>query len=378
MRLLVASDSFKGSLTSSQVIEAVQEAANRCGEVEVRGIPVADGGEGTLESILAVLPGRKVNCAVLDPLGRSVETYFAVVGRTAIVEMAKSSGLPLLAPHERNPLLTTSYGLGQLIARALEVDEVEELIVGIGGSATNDGGLGMLQALGLRALDAANRELPFGGQHLALLRSFDVTQLHPRLKEVRIRVMCDVTNPLCGEAGASAVYGPQKGADAEMIRMLDENLRHLATCIKEILGMDVADMPGAGAAGGVGAALLAFCQAKLEPGIEVVLDLFQFDEMVQHVDLIFTGEGRTDQQTLYGKVVSGVARRARCAGKPVVCLSGSLSGDLHPLYQHGVSALFSICPGPVAEETAMTHAYEYLTVAAENVIRLWQSHKALC
>ncbi|EPZ45417.1 glycerate kinase [Alicyclobacillus acidoterrestris] len=378
MRLLVASDSFKGSLTSGQVIEAVQEAANRCGGVEVRGIPVADGGEGTLESILAVLPGRKVSCTVLDPLGRSVETYFAVVGRTAIVEMAKSSGLPLLALHERNPLLTTSYGLGQLIEGALEVDAVEELIVGIGGSATNDGGLGMMQALGLRALDAANRELPFGGHHLALLDRFDLTQLHPRLREVRIRVMCDVTNPLCGDDGASAVYGPQKGADAEMIRTLDENLHHLATCIKEKLGMDVADMPGAGAAGGVGAALLAFCQAKLEPGIEVVLDLFQFDEMVQDVDLILTGEGRTDQQTLYGKVVSGVARRARLAGKPVVCLSGSLSSDLRPLYQHGVSALFSICPGPVAEETAMANAYEYLTAAAENVIRLWQSHKALC
>ncbi|MHB1681399.1 MAG: glycerate kinase family protein [Bacilli bacterium] len=372
MNVLVASDSYKGSLSSADVIRAVQEAAARCGGVEVSGIPIADGGEGVIAAIVEPLNGRLISCEVTDPIGRKIPAHFALAGNTAIVEMAVSSGLTLLSKTERNPLYTTTFGLGELIREALDHPEVREIIVGIGGSATNDGGIGMAQALGLRALDANQEQIPFGGIHVGNIRKLDAGNLHPRLKDVTIRVMCDVSNPLCGANGASAVYGPQKGASPEMVEILDHHLRHLAVRIRADLGVDVLDVPGAGAAGGVGAALIAFCDAQLETGIDVILDLFDFEEKVQNADLVLTGEGKTDSQTAYGKAVAGVAKRAQARGKPVVCLSGALGEGLNFLYEGGVDGFFSICSGPMSEEYAMQNAYSLAVNAAENILRLYR------
>lgn len=381
MNVLVASDSYKGSLSSEDAIRGVREAASRCGGIEasgieaagieVLGIPVSDGGEGLLASVLAPLNGRLVHCPATDPLGRPLSGSWVLAGNTAIVEMAVCSGLTLLDPGERDPLRTTTFGLGELIRCALDHPDVREVVVGIGGSATNDGGVGMAQALGLRALDGAGRPVPPGGRSVGEIRELDVGGLHPRLKSVPIRVMCDVSNPLCGPDGASAVYGPQKGADPDAVRILDANLRHLANLIQDRIGVDVLGLPGAGAAGGTGAGLVAFCGARLLPGVDAILDLFGFEEKVLWADLVLTGEGRTDFQTDYGKVVAGVARRAKACGKPVVCLSGALGGRLESLYERGVDAFFSICPGPMDEEEAMSNAYPLFVDAAEGILRLY-------
>jgi glycerate kinase len=375
MKILVVSDSYKGSLSSHDVIKAVQEAATRCGNIDVHGIPIADGGEGTLAAVLNSLHGERIFCEVTDPLGRKISADFGLVKNTAIIEMAISSGLTLLTKEERNPLYTTSYGLGEMICQALDRPEVEEIIVGIGGSATNDGGIGMAQALGLRALDENHEEITFGGAYVGDIAKLDIHHMHPRLNKVPIRVMCDVSNPLCGKNGASAVYGPQKGASQEMVHLLDRNLWNVAERTRMDLGIDVLDLPGGGGAGGVGAALVAFCQANLQPGIDVMLDLFDFEEIVKDVDLIITGEGKTDIQTAFGKAVAGVARRAKPYQKTVVCLSGALGEHIEPLYQVGVDCFFSICPRPVSEEQSMTNAYSYLVDAAENIIRLFVKGK---
>lgn len=374
LKVLVASDSFKGSLSSSEIIQAVQEAGDRIGNVEVIGIPIADGGEGTLDSILDFLKGKRISCEVVDPLGRKISTYYGIAKNTAIIEMASSSGITLLSKEERNPLYTTSYGFGEMIRHALDQPEVQSIMVGIGGSATNDGGIGMAQALGLRALDRQQKEIPWGGAYLGKIETLDVQHLHPRLKEVPIHVMCDVTNTLCGENGATYVYGPQKGASPEMLPILEQNLNHLAQKINNDLGIEVLGLPGGGAAGGVGAALFAFCQAKLQSGIHMVLDLFEFDQIIQEVDLVITGEGKTDRQTAFGKAVSGVATRAKPYRKPVVCLSGALDDlPLDELYQLGINAFFSSCPRPTSEQTAIQNAYSHVVFTAENIIRLFWS-----
>lgn len=373
LKVLVASDSYKGSLTSHEVIQAVKEAGARIGEVEVVGIPIADGGEGTLDSILDFLQGERIACEVTDPLGRKISTYFGVADDMAIIEMAASSGLTLLSEEERNPLYTTSYGLGEMIRYALDLPEVKSILVGIGGSATNDGGIGVAQALGLRALDHNQNEIPFGGANVGKIASFDLQHMHPRLKEVPIRVMCDVSNTLCGIQGATYVYGPQKGASSEMLPVLDQNLKRLAEKINKELGIDVLNLPSGGAAGGVGAALFAFCQAELQPGIHLILDLFKFEEIIKEVDIVITGEGKTDNQTVFGKAVSGVAERANRYQKPVVCLSGALDYPLDELYPLGISAFFSSSPKPISEQEAMKNAYSNLVNTAENVIRLFMS-----
>lgn len=372
-KVVVASDSYKGSLSTHEIIEAVKEAGARIGEVEVIGIPIADGGEGTLDALLDFLKGERVSCEATDPLGRKISAYYGLVNNMAIIEMAVTSGLTLLSKNERNPLYTTSYGLGELIRHALDRPDVNSIVVGIGGSATNDGGLGMAQALGVRALDRDQRELPFGGAHVGKIASLDLQQIHPRLKEVSIQVMCDVRNPLCGRQGATYVFGPQKGATSEMLPLLDQNLKEMAAVIKRDLDIDVLQLPGGGAAGGVGAALFAFCQATLRPGIELILDMVQFDQVVKEADLVMTGEGKTDYQTQFGKAVAGVAKRARRYQKPVVCLSGALEYPLDELYELGVTAFFSCSPRPMSESEAINHAYEHFVQTAENVIRLLMS-----
>ncbi|GIM45516.1 glycerate kinase [Collibacillus ludicampi] len=372
MKILVASDSYKGSLSTFEVIEAVKEAVKRVGiNIEVLGIPIADGGEGTVEVVLQALKGKKIHCKATDPLGRPITAYFGLIEHTAIVEMAVASGLTKLSHIERNPLDTTTYGTGEVIRAALDHPEVKKLIIAIGGSATNDGGVGLAQALGLRALDEKGNEIQLGGRHIDKIAKLDTCNMHPRLKKVQIQVICDVINPLCGPNGASAVYGPQKGATPEMVEQLDKNLLHLARILEKDLGKDVLNLPGAGAAGGTGAGLVAFCGATLEPGIEVILDLFQIDEHLKDVELVITGEGRTDFQTEFGKAVIGIAKRAKRFGKTVVCVSGALGEGYQELYQHGIDAFFSICPRPINEQESMVRAYSYLVDTLENIIRLY-------
>ncbi|NYE58079.1 glycerate kinase [Carboxydothermus ferrireducens] len=376
MKIVVAPDSFKGSLSSLKVALAIERGIKRAAseidaEIEIIKIPMADGGEGTVEAIMCALGGRLVKTRVLDPLGREIDSFFGVLpDGTAVIEMAAASGLNLLKTEEKNPMITTTYGTGQLIRAALD-EGCRKLIIGIGGSATNDGGVGMAQALGVKFLDSNDREIGFGGGELYKIERIDYSGLDARIKDTDIVVACDVKNVLCGPTGASAVYGPQKGATLEMVKVLDENLRHLATMIKRYLGKDVAEVPGSGAAGGLGAALLAFLDAKLRPGIEIVMELAQFPEVVKTAELIITGEGATDYQTMFGKVPLGVARVARKFGKPVVCISGSLNTGYEKLYAEGITALFSIVNRPMTLDEAMERAEELLEKISENVFRLY-------
>lgn len=372
MKILVASDSFKGSVSTFDVIEMVKEAANRVHpNIQVIGLPIADGGEGTLATLFYALDGERKVCHVLDPLGRKVEAEYGLFGKTAVIELSRASGFSLLKKEERNPLLTTTYGTGQLIAHALNNPQVEEIIVTIGGSATNDGGLGIGQALGIKALDAEGREIPWGGGALSQLASLDKKGVHSRLQEVKFRVACDVNNPLYGPLGAARVYGPQKGATPEMVEILDRNLQHLARIVQRDLNIDIAHLSGGGAAGGTGAGLVAFCGAQLERGSQIILDLLGFREKVKNVDLVITGEGRIDRQTAFGKAPLEVARRSKEAGKPVIGIAGALGEGIASLYQEGFTAFFSFCPKPVTEEEAIKNVQPYGISALENILRLF-------
>lgn len=372
MKILVASDSFKGSLSTFDVMDVVKEAAMRVDPtIEVMGVPVADGGEGTLDILLYAMEGKKVYCQVSDPLGRPIEAAYGLFGTTAVVELARASGYHLLKQEEKNPLVTTTYGTGEIIRYILDRPEVKEIIVTIGGSATNDGGLGIAQALGFKALDKEGKEIPLGGGAIYRLATLELDHVHPRLKEVTIRAACDVNNPLFGPLGASRVYGPQKGATPDMVEILDQNLQHLAHVIKRDMGMDVATLPGGGAAGGTGVGLVAFCGAILEPGSRILLDVLGFDEKIKEVDLIITGEGRIDHQTAFGKAPLEVARRGRSAGKPVVGLAGALGDSIESLYEEGFTAFFTLCPGPVSEREAIEKAHTYGVRAVENILRLY-------
>jgi glycerate kinase len=376
VNILIAPDSFKGSLTSLQAANAIErgilKAAASCGvKVDVDKVPMADGGEGTVEAIICAAGGRMVRTKALDPLGRETDSFFGLLpDGTAVIEMAAASGLNLLKPEERNPMKTTTYGTGQLIKAALDYGS-RKLIIGIGGSATNDGGTGMAQALGVRFLDAEGKEIGFGGGELSRIAKIDVSGLDPRVKEAEIVVACDVKNVLCGPQGASAVYGPQKGATPEMVKILDENLRHLAWIIKRDLGKDVLEVPGSGAAGGLGAALIAFLDARMKPGIEIIMEITKFEKKLKEADMVITGEGSTDSQTLYGKVPLGIGRMACKWRKPLVCISGSLKRGYEALYAEGITAFFSITSGPMTLEEAMKRGEELLEKTSENVFRLY-------
>lgn len=288
-----------------------------------------------------------------------------------VLEMAAASGLPLVPAELRNPLVTTTKGTGELILKAMDLG-ARDIILGIGGSATNDGGAGMAQALGVKLLDKEGRELKPGGGELVRLASIDLTQVDPRLKNTKITVMCDVDNPLCGPRGASAVFGPQKGASSEMVQILDRNLEHYAQIIKEQLGLDLKDIPGSGAAGGIGAGLLAFTNAELKTGVETILDTVKFDQMQEEADLIITGEGRIDSQSLYGKVPMGVVKRAVKQAKPVLAIVGSIGPGAEALYDYGLSSIVSIVNGPMMLETSIEQAYELTIGATERAFRILQ------
>lgn len=370
--VVLAPDSFKGSLSAQEVALALQEGIRRVWpDIETVMLPVSDGGEGFLENMKVASQAEMVELEASDPLGRRIKTGYLLMheGQTALIEMARVSGLTLIDEQERNPLYTSTYGTGELIRDALDRG-VRELVIGIGGSATNDGGLGMAMALGVRFFDSAGKELGLGGKELNRLAKVDMSGLHTRINESKITVACDVDNPLYGPNGAAYVYGPQKGATKEIVRELDQGLMILADVIKRDLARDVADLPGAGAAGGLGAGLMAFLNAELKSGISVVLEALRAEEVFSRASLIVTGEGRIDGQTLHGKVPIGVARAAKKYGKPVIAIAGGLGDNLEPLYMEGIDGLMSIVPEPMSLDEAMQKARVLVADAAERVARL--------
>ncbi|HAS8441085.1 TPA: glycerate kinase [Vibrio vulnificus] len=369
MKIIIAPDSYKESLTAMDVAIAIEKGFKQVlPDAHYVKLPMADGGEGTVQSMVDATGGIIIEHTVTGPLGQRVDGFFGLLGegKTAVIEMAAASGLHLVSPELRNPLITTTFGTGELIKAALD-HGVKHIIVGIGGSATNDGGIGMAQALGIKLLDAHGNALGHGGGELAKLETIDCSQLDPRLAQVRLEVACDVDNPLCGTKGASAVFGPQKGATPEMVTILDENLAHYATVIKQQLGADVRDMAGAGAAGGMGAALLGLLNAELRPGIEIVMDAVRLDEIVADADLVITGEGRIDSQTIHGKTPIGVARTAKKHDLPVIGIAGCLSADCGVVHEHGLDAVFAVVNRSVDLPTALAEAAENVELTARNV-----------
>lgn len=354
-KIVVASDSFKGSLSSLEVADAAAKAINECiPGCCVEKVEVADGGEGTMEALHRTLGGVKVAVEVCDPLGRSITASYVKLadGVTAVLEMAVASGLPLLAPQERNPMKTSTYGTGQLIADALRKG-CRKFLIGIGGSATNDAGMGMLEALGVRFLDAEGNLLHGSGESLEKVEDIDLSGVCAGLAESEFIIACDVDAPLYGPKGAACVFAPQKGADAEMVAMLNDGLEHFSSVVKRVTGKDVSDIPGAGAAGGLGGGFVAFLPARLERGIEMVLDAISFDERIRGASLIITGEGRVDFQTLTGKTPYGILKRARRQGIPVVAIGGSVVLGEKETSEAGFAGVYAVTPSDMPLEEAM-------------------------
>lgn len=369
MKIVIAPDSFKESLTALEVANAVEKGFKRVfpNAFYVK-VPVADGGEGTVQTMVDACDGDIIRLSVSGPMGDEVDSFYGLLGdgQTAVIEMAAASGLHLVPVEDRNPLLTSSFGTGELILDALNKG-ARKIILGLGGSATNDGGAGMMTALGARFLTADGQAVSNGGRGLSEIADIDISQLDSRLAEIQFDVACDVDNPLCGSKGASAVFGPQKGATPEMVKQLDSNLDHYAKQLKVLTGKDVRDIAGAGAAGGMGAAMLAFLSARLRPGIEIVMETVGLAEKVAGANLVITGEGRIDSQTIHGKTPVGVARIAKAAGCRVIGIAGSLSDDHEIVYEHGFDAVFSIVPGPMDLQEALRTGAENLTAFSTNL-----------
>ncbi|MFM2317679.1 MAG: glycerate kinase [Thiothrix sp.] len=376
MKVIFAPDSFKESLSAPAVAAALARGFQRViPQLEAVLLPVADGGEGTTEALVSATGGQLFEQVVTDPLGRPITAQWGLLGGQtepmAVIETAAASGLHLLTLDERNPCLTSTFGTGELVRAALDAG-VRRFIIGLGGSATNDAGAGFLQALGAQLLDQAGQALRPGGLALSGLQRIDLSQLDPRLASCRFEVACDVNNPLTGIKGASAVFGPQKGADAQMVAALDAALSHFAKLAEPVTGRDFSLLPGAGAAGGLGAALTGFLNAELRSGIDIVLDALDFDSYLNGAQLVITGEGRIDSQTIHGKTPIGVARRAKRQGLPVVAVAGSVSADAAVVYQHGIDAVFSIMQGVATLPQALQEASSNLERTAESIARLWQ------
>lgn len=379
-KIVIALDSFKGCLTTDEAGKAAAEGVQAaCPECETIVLPVADGGEGMLDVLVSATDGAYRMIPAHDPLMVSRNARYGISGdgRTAFIEMAAISGLPLVAAGQRNPMLTTTYGTGELIVDALERG-CRDFIIGLGGSATNDAGLGMLQALGYRFLNKAGEETGcidkgqvLCGALMADVASVDVSRVHPALQEARFTAACDVQNPFCGQNGAAFVFAPQKGADQEMVLRLDSAMQQLAEVIRKHTGKDISLYPGAGAAGGMGGCLFAFLNAELKPGIQLVLDTLHFSEKIKEADLILTGEGKSDRQTLMGKVPFGILEEARKQKIPVMLLSGSIE-DVHELNKAGFQGVFSITPSPLSLEDAMkpTTAKANIKRATEQICRM--------
>ena len=372
MKIVIAPDSFKGSLTALQVAEAMEVGLRRVfPDAAIEKVPMADGGEGTVQSLVDATSGEVLTAQVMDPLGNTIDAQYGVLGDgiTAVIEMAAASGLTLVPPDKRDPRVTTTYGTGELIRAAL-ASGCRKLIIGIGGSATNDGGAGMAQALGAKLLTASGEQIKPGGDHLATLNSIDLSELDPRITETETVVACDVNNPLTGEQGASYVYGPQKGATREMIEMLDANLAHFDKILQRDLSKSVGNVPGAGAAGGLGAGLMAFVDASLKSGIEIVTEAAQLSKRLADADLVITGEGQINFQTVFGKTPVGVARVAKTHNIPVIAIAGSIADDSDGVYDAGIDAMIDIVPEPMPLETAIENATALTEIAAERAGRM--------
>ena len=372
MKVVIAPDSYKGCLSALEVAKAMERGVlSVFPSTEVRKIPIADGGEGTVAALVTATNGQLRQTEVTDPLGNKIIAHWGVLGdgRTAVIEMAAASGLPLVPKERRDPRFTTTFGTGELIQAAL-TEGLPKIIIGIGGSATNDGGTGMARALGVRFLDAAGREVAAGGGSLAEICQIDTSALDHRLKNTEIVVACDVDNPLCGTRGASAVFGPQKGATPEMVQQLDAGLAKYASCARLATGRDVAEKAGAGAAGGLGAGLMFFTPAQLKPGVEIVLDAVGFSDIVRDADFVITGEGRTDFQTAFGKAPVGVAKVAKTHGVPVFCISGGLGEGADDVLAQGIDAVMSICDRPLSLEECMAAGAQLIEPAAARLCRI--------
>ena len=370
--IVLAPDSFKESMTAKEVCEAMERGIRKANsQIRCIHVPMADGGEGTMQSLVDATGGRVYSKEVVGPLGNNVVAEYGILGNgeIGVIEMASASGIHLVDSEKRNPLITTTFGTGQLIKACLDKG-VKKLLIGIGGSATNDGGAGFIQALGGRLLDENGDDLSYGGGALAKLHTIDLSNLDERLKYVSVEVACDVNNPLCGKEGASYVFGPQKGATREMIEILDQNLSHYAEVIKEQLGKDVISKAGAGAAGGLGAGLMAFLDVKLKSGIEMVIEYANLEEKVRDADMVWTGEGSIDFQTQYGKTPLGVAMIAKKYNKPVIALAGRVGNDIDVLYDKGIDAIFGIMRGVTSIEEALVKGPENVEKTSENIIRL--------
>ena len=374
MHIVIAPDSFKGNLTAMQVAQAIEQGVRRVLPKAVCvSVPMADGGEGTVQSLVDATGGRFVHRAVTGPAGAPVNARYGILkdGITAVIEMAEASGLPLVKGTDRNPLRTTTFGTGELIMDAMKRG-ARRVILGIGGSATNDGGAGMAQALGVVFADDRGSVIGdhAGGGMLKHIAHIDMSGIHKRVAQTAITVACDVDNPLCGPRGAAHVFGPQKGATPAMVKTLDENLRYFGGLIQRQLGVDVRNLKGAGAAGGLGAGLVAFCDAELKSGVDIVMDATGLRSHLRNADLVITGEGRVDSQTAFGKTPAGVARAAKHFSVPVLAIGGGLGDDARDVFAHGIDALASAVARDMPLEEALAHARTYLANAAERALRL--------
>ncbi|MBM9603257.1 glycerate kinase family protein [Desulfopila inferna] len=373
MKIIAAPNSFKGCLDGYQAAEAIRRGIHRFSPlIDVECLPVTDGGDGLVDILSRSLDGEILTAAVAGPLRHSITAPYGYIRKshTGIVEMAKASGLALVPPNRRNPAKTTTLGTGQLIRQCLDL-HAERIILGLGGSATCDGGIGAAAALGYRFLDGRGDALEPIGESLIHIQTIDVEQVDARIFDVAIEALCDVGNPLTGSNGASYVYSPQKGADAEQVRILDQGLSNLAEVIRKDLGLDVEMLPGAGAAGGLGAAVHAFFHGELKKGIELVIEILGLREKLKGADLVITGEGRIDFQTQFDKAPAGVAAAAREAGVPCVAICGAIGKNIEDLYDLGIDAVFSLCREPVSLEKAIADGEHLLEEAAEQVVRLF-------
>ena len=372
MKILIAPQSYKGSISAIKVAEAIKQGAlNIFPDIKSLIIPVADGGDGTLETLVESTNGTIHNSNATGPLGNSIPVIWGTLGdsKTAIIEMARISGLALVPQNKRNPYYTTSYGLGEIIKEALDLD-YRKFIIGIGGSATNDGGAGMAQALGAKLTDENKKPIDLGGLALNEITKIDISGIDPRINESEILVACDVNNPLCGPNGASFIYGPQKGASPEMVKTLDDALYHFGSQLIRDTGINIMEIEGAGAAGGIGGGMGGFLDAKLKPGIEIVLDSLDFDKSLKNVDLVITGEGQIDFQTVFSKAPIGVAKHAKKYNIPVIAICGSLGENYQDVHSHGIDAVIPIIPKPMDLKNASDNAYELIKNTSEQIFRI--------
>ena len=375
-KIAIAPNAFRGSLHALEATEKIKNGLEKSNiACEIISMPLADGGDGTLDVLIHAKNGKYINKTINNPIGEKITAQFGITDQTAIIEMAKASGIELITTTERNPLKTTTYGTGELIKSAID-SGATTILIGIGGSATVDGGAGCLQALGAKLLDSNNNPISYGGEALKQLAHIDPTPLHKMLQGITIRVLCDVDNPLLGSNGAAAVFGPQKGADTAMVEQLEENLTHYAEILERDLGVSIQNVPGAGAAGGLSAGLMAVAGAELVSGIEELIKACGYDKRLAQgdIDLVITGEGKLDSQTIGGKAPLGIAREAAKYNIPVVAFAGAVTAPISQLQEWGIKAAWSIVPQPCSLDTALENAGKWLTEAATNLGNLLALH----